>query len=192
MRLIERDEELRRGKARRAPDPAAAANEPRPQANQTSGNPKAFVLISDGQAWSGSVATSIALAQERHIPLFVVGVGTTAGGIIPEPNRQPGRGIVSSSLDRSSLGVIATAGGGRYFELDRESDRDIANAIIDATRRRAEAGSVEETTRDLYWSALLVAAVFVGLGVLFLRDRASLALQLAAAIGALVVLARIS
>jgi hypothetical protein len=192
MRLIERDEELRRGKARRAPDPAAAANEPRPQANQTSGNPKAFVLISDGQAWSGSVANSIALAQERHIPLFVVGVGTTAGGIIPEPNRQPGRGIVSSSLDRSSLGVIATAGGGRYFELDRESDRDIANAIIDATRRRAEAGSVEETTRDLYWSALLVAAVFVGLGVLFLRDRASLALQLAAAIGALVVLARIS
>ena len=35
---------------------------------------------------------------------------------------------------------IATAGGGRYFELDRESDRDIANAIIDATRRRAERG----------------------------------------------------
>ena len=79
--------------------------------------------------------------------------------------------------------MIATAGGGRYFELDRESDRDIANAIIDATRRRADAGDVEETTRELYWSALLVAAVFLGLGVLFLRDRASLALQLAAAAG---------
>ena len=54
--------------------------------------------------------------------------------------------------------MIATAGGGRYFELDRESDRDIANAIIDATRRRADAGDVEETTRELYWSALLMAA----------------------------------
>jgi Ca-activated chloride channel family protein len=188
VRLIDRDEEMRQGMARRRPDAAASGKAP----PQPSANPKAFVLVSDGQAWSGSVASSIALAQERHIPLFVVGVGTTAGGVIPEPNRQAGRGIVSSSLDRSSLGVIANAGGGRYFELDRESDRDIANAIIDATRRRAATGNVEETTRDLYWPALALAAVFLGLGVVFLRDRASLALQLAAAVGALIVLARVS
>jgi hypothetical protein len=99
---------------------------------------------------------------------------------------------VSSVLDRSSLATIATAGGGRYFELDRDSDRDIANAIIDANRRRAASGDVEETTRELYWSALLVAAACLGLGVLFLRDRASLALQIAAALVVLVVLARIN
>ena len=138
------------------------------------------------------MAKSIALAQERRIPLYVVGVGTTAGGVIPEPGRQAGRGIVSSSLDRASLAVIANAGGGRYFELDRESDRDIANAIIDATRRRAEAGTVEETARELYWPVLVLAAVCLALGVLFLRDRASLALQLAAAAAALAVLARVS
>ncbi len=195
MRLIDRDAEMRRGSAVPRPPTASSPTDARgagSPAGQRSSNPKAFVLISDGQAWSGSVARSIALAQERRIPLFVVGVGTTAGGIIPDPNRQPGHGIVSSSLDRSSLGVIANAGGGRYFELDRETDREIANAIIDATRRRAEAGDVEETTRDLYWSALLMAAVFLGLGVLFLRDRASLTLQLAAAVGALAVLARVS
>lgn len=175
LRLIDKDREMNQGK------PGTLGN-----------NPKAFVLISDGQAWSGTVATSMALAQERGVPLYVIGVGTTVGGVIPEPNRDPTRAAVSSTLDRSSLGVIATAGGGRYFELDRESDRDIANAIIDATRRRAQSGDVEETTRDLYWSALLAAAVFVGLGVLFLRDRASLALQLAAAAMVLVVLARVS
>ncbi len=149
-------------------------------------------MISDGQAWSGSVATSLAQALKRGIPLFVIGVGTTAGGVIPEPNRLPGRAPVASRLDRSSLAVIATAGNGRYFEINRESDREIANAIIDATRRRADAGAVEESSRELYWTALLMAALFLGLGVLFLRDRASLALQLATAAGILLMLARVS
>ena len=175
LRLIDKDREMHQGK------PGTLGK-----------NPKAFILVSDGQAWSGSVARSVALAQERGVPLYVVGVGTTVGGVIPEPNRDPGRAPVSSTLDRASLSVLATAGGGRYFELNRESDRDIANAIIDTTRRRAQSGDVEETTRDLYWSALLAAAAFVGLGALFLRDRSSLALQLAAAAAALIVLARVS
>jgi hypothetical protein len=34
---------------------------------------------------------------------------------------------------------IAAAGGGQYFELDRDPDRDIANAIIDAGRAQAPA-----------------------------------------------------
>ena len=193
LRLIEKDAELSKisqNTARPAGQTgAAAANAPRPN---LANNPKAFVLISDGQAWSGEVAKSMALAQERGVPLYVIGVGTTVGGVIPEPNRDPSRAAVSSVLDRSSLAAIATAGGGRYFELDRESDRDIANAIIDATRRRAQSGDIEESTRDLYWSALLIAAIFLGLGVLFLRDRASLAWQIAAAAVVLVVLTRVS
>lgn len=190
LRLIDRDEEMRRRVPAPKVNPARPDQPPAraPGAN----NPRAFVLISDGQAWSGSVAKSLALAQERRIPVHVIGVGTTAGGVIPDPNRDPQRAAVSSSLDRSSLAVIANAGGGRYFELDRESDRDIANAIIDATRRRAQSGNVEQSTRDLYWPLLLVAAAFVGLGVLFMRDRPSLALQLVAGTIALVILARVS
>lgn len=191
LRLIEKDAELAKiGQTTPTPNQAdpAAPRAPGTLAN----NPKAFVLISDGQAWSGEVAKSMALAQERAVPLYVIGVGTTVGGVIPEPNRDPSRAAVSSVLDRSSLAAIATAGGGRYFELDRDSDRDIANAIIDATRRRAQSGKIEESTRDLYWSALLIAAGFLGLGVVFLRDRASLTLQLGAAAVVLLVLARVS
>jgi hypothetical protein len=201
LRLIDKDAEIA-GESARLPSPSPRPGGPgstidgRREGSQPgrspTGNPKAFVLISDGQAWSGSVAKSLAIAQERRIPVFVVGVGTTAGGVIPEPNRDPTRAAVSSSLDRSSLSVIATAGGGRYFEIDRESDRDIANAIIDAARRRATGGNVEESTRDLYWPALLLAAIFLGAGVLFLRDRASLGLQLVAAITVLIVLTRVS
>jgi Ca-activated chloride channel family protein len=191
LRLIDKDLEMAgesAGSALLTPGPPSNS----PRASLARNNPKAFVLISDGQAWSGSVAKSLAIAQERRIPVFVVGVGTTAGGIIPEPDRDPARAAVSSSLDRSSLSVIATAGAGRYFEIDRESDRDIANAIIDAARRRAAGGNVEESTRDLYWPVLLLAAIFLGAGVLFLRDRASLGLQLVAAITVLIVLTRVS
>jgi Ca-activated chloride channel family protein len=192
LRLIEKDEEIAKQAA--AARSGAPAGPPPPDGlvARTEGverkNARAFVLVSDGQAWSGEVAKSIAAAQNRGIPIFVVGVGTTGGGIIPDPEPDPTRAILSSSLDRSSLGVIANAGGGRYFELGRDDDRDIANAIIDSTRRRASTGGVNETLQELYWRALLAAAFFVGLGVLFLRDQAALGLQLSAAAGVLVML----
>ena len=203
LRLIDKDAEMSSGAgaakgAPPKPGPMTPPSVMRAQAPRLplepgpppklSSKPRAFVLVSDGKAWSGSVAKSIELAQARHIPLFVVGVGTTAGGVIPEPNREPGRAAVSSSLDRASLAVIATAGGGQYFEIGRESDRDIANTIIDSTRRRATEGTVDESTRDLYWTFLFAAAWLLGIGFLFLRDRASLALALTAATATLLVL----
>ena len=140
-----------------------------------------MISTSTTSLWSGEVAKSLALAQGQNIPLSVVGVGTTAGGIIPDPKREANQPVVRSILNRAELTRIATAGGGRYYELDRESDRDIANQIIDQTRRRAGTTGIQEGTRELYWNFLFAAAVFLALGVLFLRDRVALALQLAAA-----------
>ena len=173
LRLMEKDEELRRA-AGLAEKTGAVMN------------PRSFVLISDGQSWSGEVAKSLALAQERGVPLNVVGVGTTAGGLIPDPKRQPNQPLLRSVLNRAELTRIATAGGGRYYEIDRESDREIANAIIDSTRRRAGTVGIQEGTQELYWNFLLGAAVFLALAVLFLRDRVALALQLGAAVAVLV------
>jgi len=121
-------------------------------------NARAFVLVSDGQAWSGEVEQSLVRARKDRIPVHVVGVGTTAGGVIPEPQRASNDRPVSSRLDRNSLAVIATAGGGRYFELDREKDSEIANTIIAATRRQAAQTGVAEGTDDLYPQCLLAAA----------------------------------
>jgi Ca-activated chloride channel homolog len=137
LRLIDKDHELR----------------------GPSKNARAFILISDGQAWSGEAEQALASARARKIPVYVVGVGTTAGGVIPEPQRAANDLPVSSRLDRNSLSVIATAGGGRYFELDNEKDRDIANAIIAAARRQASQTAIAEGTEDLYPQFLLAAAV---------------------------------
>ena len=91
------------------------------------------------------------------MPLNVIGVGTTAGGIIPDPKREPNQPAIRSILNRAELTRIATAGGGRYFELDRETDREIANTIIEQTRRRAGTRGMQEGTQDLYWNFLFAA-----------------------------------
>lgn len=163
MKLIERDE-----KFRGSPSP----------------NAKAFLLLSDGQAWSGAAETAINAARRRNIPVYVVGVGTTAGGIIPEPaptTPGPVRPAVFSSLDRASLATIATAGGGRYLELDRERDTDIALGVVEAARRRAGSRGVTEELDDIYPECLAAAGLCLLAGVLFLRDRGELALATAGA-----------
>jgi Ca-activated chloride channel homolog len=160
LRLIERDAEM----------------------TGVSANAKVFVLISDGQDWSGEVAKSLDLAVARGIPVFAVGVGTTAGGVIPEPAPSGGQAVptpVFSELDRASLMEIAAAGGGRYLEIGRETDREIATTIIDAARRRAGSRGVEEGYTELYWWGLVAAAGCLGLGLLLVRDGSELWLQAA-------------
>lgn len=149
-----------------------------------SGNPKAFLVVSDGQAWSGQVANAIEQARAREIPLHVIGVGTTVGGMIPEPMGPDGRRpppVIRSSLDRTSLVQLAVAGGGEYFEIGRGSDRDVAFAIVERLRRRAENVDITESFEELYWRALLAAAVALGLGTLLLPSRVELVWQAACA-----------
>jgi Ca-activated chloride channel family protein len=141
-----------------------------------SANGKLFVMLSDGESWSGEVARSIDRAVREHVPLNVIGVGTLAGADLPpvadegEEPKSPGR----SRLDRASLQRIAAAGGGQYFELDRDPDREIANAIIDAGRRQAPVTTESGTTEDLYWRFLAGGLGLAALGALFIRERAEL------------------
>ena len=77
------------------------------------GNPKAYLVISDGQAWSGTVANAIQSARAMKIPVHVVGIGTSTGGMIPEPARPDGTRpppVIRSVLDRASLVQLAVAG----------------------------------------------------------------------------------
>jgi Ca-activated chloride channel homolog len=162
LRLIERDEELH-GK---------------------SPNARAFVMVTDGETWSGEVANSLKRAREAGIPLFVVGVGTLGGGRLPDFKDEDGNVVhdpevpTTSRLDRASLQKLASAGGGLYFELDRDGDRRIANTIIDTAKRMAPSLGASEQAEELYWRFLVLAAIFPFLGMLFLRDRAELWIQM--------------
>jgi Ca-activated chloride channel family protein len=173
LRVVERDEELH-GK---------------------STNAALFVLLSDGEAWSGEVAKSLQKANQRQIPIFTVGVGSLAGGPLPLYALPPGTPKdpdepTSSRLDRDSLQKIAAATNGQYFELDRDGDRHIANAIIDAGKRLAPSLGVVQQSEELYWWFLCGAGAFFTLGMLFLRERSELWIQLAGAAMVLLIASR--
>jgi Ca-activated chloride channel homolog len=160
-----------------------------------SGNPKAFLIISDGQAWSGTVATAIQEARAHKIPVHVAGIGTTIGGMIPEPARPDGTRpppVVRSVLDRNSLVQLAVAGGGEYFEIGDEPDRVVAFRIIDRLHRQSDVSQQIESFEDLYRRFLMAAAVMLGLGTLFMHKRADLAWQAGGVVVAVVLLASLA
>ncbi|MEO8677746.1 MAG: vWA domain-containing protein [Vicinamibacterales bacterium] len=158
-----------------------------------SANAKMFVMLSDGESWSGEVARSLSRAADAHVPLYVIGVGTLAGGMLPivkddetGVEASPGR----SRLDRASLQRIASAGGGQYFELDRDPDGQIANRIIDAGRRMSRPTTVAGEATELYWRLLVAAVALSSIGLLFLREPTELWVQLAGAALAVTTLGR--
>ena len=171
LRVIEKDEEVR----------------------GPSQNAKLFILISDGQSWSGTVEEGIANAKRAGIPIFVVGVGTDRGGEIPDPKRalSDPNPPVYSRLDRASLNAIAVAANGQYFEMDRGSDVELATRLIDSARRRSSASRTEPVLQDVYWQFLAAAAAVAALGCLFIRERPQLWLQLLAAAGTLTAFASV-
>lgn len=151
-------------------------------------NPKAFLVISDGQAWTGRVANALAMARAADVSVHVVGVGTTVGGFIPEAGESGRLSGIRGALDRESLRDMARAGGGEYWELGREPDREVASRIISSVRRRAPGAPREERREELYWRFLMAAIVVLCPGTLVLRHRIELGWQAAAAVAALLIL----
>jgi hypothetical protein len=129
-------------------------------------------------------------ARASNIPVYVVGIGTTAGGIIPQPPTTDATQVVQirSVLDRASLLQIAVTGGGEYFEIGPEPDREVAFRIIDRLQRRSNQQQQVETYEELYWRALLAAGIVLCVGVLLLRTRTELAWSAVAAGGVLLFL----
>lgn len=151
-----------------------------------SGNSQAFVIISDGQAWSGKIEDLFKTLRSIG-PTYVIGVGMTAGGVIPRPNTvtkyyydEEGNEVeyktpqsleefpaIHSSIDRQSLRKIAIAGGGEYFELGTESDVNIATKIVHDVQKKINQNQnkKEEIWEDWYWYFLVGVAFLLGLGI---------------------------
>jgi Ca-activated chloride channel family protein len=150
-------------------------------------NARIFVLLSDGEAWSGEVARAIDRARQARVPIFVVGVGTLAGNWLPEvhvPVTEEPAPHAISRLNRASLQRIAESAGGQYFELDREPDRDIAR------RRLAPPRDAAPTVVELYPRWLTAAVACAAMAVVFARSRAEAWLQLVLAAVTLAVVVR--
>lgn len=109
------------------------------------GGEKIVILITDGEELQGSaLAEAQAANRQFGLKIFTVGVGTTAGDLIPIPAEQGGGfvkdengAVVKSRLDEAALKAIATAGGGRYAPLGAQEEglEDITHAILGAASK---------------------------------------------------------
>jgi len=102
-----------------------------------------------------------------------------ASSLRPSRRRRARRRMYTSirRSNRQSLARVAAAGGGRYLELDREGDREIANEVIAAARRRAGSRGVQVGAEDLHWQLLGSAAALLAIGMLFLVEPTELLLH---------------
>ena len=156
-------------------------------------NARTFVVISDGQVWSGNVQRAISAAARYGISVDVIGIGTSNGGIIPLPRDEKGVVLagfeaIRSAIDRESLREIARAGNGEYFEIGTTADEQIAARIIQNAARRSGSDQVDEALDELYWYLLLAAAGCLAVGVLFVKQRVQLGVGFAAALALLALL----
>ena len=93
-------------------------------------NQKILILITDGEDLEGGDIAAAHEAAQSGLKIFTVGVGTPAGGMIPERDdagaityhHDANGDIVQSKLDESSLKEIASITGGAYVALGQQGE----------------------------------------------------------------------
>ena len=87
-------------------------------------NHKILILLTDGENLEGDALAAATRAAQKGMTIFTVGVGTTAGELIPLPAGGPGNFVkdetgkfITSKLDEKALAAIAEAAGGIYVPL---------------------------------------------------------------------------
>lgn len=134
-----------------------------------SGAHEALVLLTDGEDLSGEGAALAEEARKRNIRVYVVGIGTEAGGKIPivGPDGKEaflcdddGNEVVTR-LDRASLEALATTTGGAYLSASESPTplEDLYRARISRLEGRASEGGERRVPYDRYQWPLVLALV---------------------------------
>lgn len=140
-------------------------------AEQFDGDPtrdKGIVLFTDGEDHEGYLEDASQELSKLGVRLFVVGVGTTAGGPIPQRNR-PGQfktdasgQLVTTRLNEAVLQSITEKTKGRYIRV-RGDDGDVSfivNGIFQLDKKKVDEKIVTEYVSRGLW--------FAGIGAILL------------------------
>jgi Ca-activated chloride channel family protein len=145
-------------------DIASAITEAQAASAQSGNNKKILILVTDGEDLQGQGIEAAKAAAKDGMVIYTVGVGTSAGGLIPVPNgngsdfvKDDSGQFVKSHLDENTLTQIAQVTGGMYQPLGQQGQG--LGVIYDkATGVDAEAGSFVAKRERVYRGAFSVAA----------------------------------
>jgi hypothetical protein len=140
---------------------------------------EAIVLLTDGEDLAGEAAAQAEEARKRNIRVFIVGVGTEAGGKIPVVEggkaaflRDPDGNEVVTRLERESLERLARSTGGEF--LSAEQSPTPLEDLYRARVARIEGREIESGERRVPYDRFqwpLALGVLCLLAELGLRER---------------------
>lgn len=138
---------------------------------------KVVVLLSDGEDLEGRAKESVKTIKELGARFFAFGVGTEAGGPIPQRDQYgvlrgfkkslSGQPVVSR-FDRSSLESLASGVGGRYYDVTtHESEVEDFVAQLGSLDRTGRSERRTIVYQERFQIPLLVAVLllFIELGI---------------------------
>lgn len=135
---------------------------------EESGNHRALIIISDGEDHDGSAQNAAAIAHDKGLLVYTVGVGKEGGSPMPltlqngrrDYVRTQSGGQASTSANFSTLQSIAEAGGGRYYPLSSDSEA-LASALRSQIDRieKLEFESQSFSSYDSFFYYFLAPAV---------------------------------
>lgn len=134
------------------------------------GKSKVIILLTDGRSNAGEIdpMTGARLAKQFGIKVYTIGVGSTNNSMLALDPSLGVRGI-DSDLDVDTLGRIAEATGGRFFQA---SDNRGLEDVYAEINRLEKVETVTHTTvdyRELYFYPLVLGLALAGLGTLLDR-----------------------
>jgi hypothetical protein len=146
---------------------------------------KAIVLLTDGGDADAATVREVATARELGIAVFVVGIGTTAGGVVYEidpfngkrtttPKRTPDGNTVISKRDDAGMRAVATAGGdeNRYIVANEKGEVEPMPIVeaLNAVNRGVATKQVKEM-QELYQPFLYLGIMLLVIEVAFATRR---------------------
>lgn len=132
--------------------------------------PTLVVVISDGDDYGRGLQAAVERFAAQQIPIYTIGIGSTADVRIPAPDGPPDTFLVDEQgmplmtrLNESTLQAIAEATGGQYFRS--ASGGELKAALDDiANRERRVVGWRLAHNHDVYpWSLAFGAAALAAL-----------------------------
>lgn len=158
---------------------------------KSSARGKAIILLTDGEGHDEDPLVEAKLAKERKVVIHTVGIGTAAGGPIPEYDergkwigwkKSHGREVLST-LNTKLLEKIARTTGGKFFHVGPggQGMKGLTDELKKLSKGELEADVITEYQDRYEWFLLPAFLIFLAEAVL--ADRRRRALRAASAPG---------
>ncbi|GEO05367.1 aerotolerance regulator BatB [Adhaeribacter aerolatus] len=141
-----------------------------PDGNNISPKARLIMLVSDGENFGEDVRVTLQRLRNRQIKVFTLGVGTEAGGLVPEGQsfkRDQNGERVTSRLNDEPLREIARRTNGGYFEITNEKN-NIAELIraVNLVEGETQEAKTIDITANKYMYPLFLALILIVADVL--------------------------